>query len=107
MRRKFSDKAVGAREESLYRAVYENSADGVIIINRQGVIEALNPAAEKLFGYPGGRLISQNVSVLLPEDERAEHDKYLKNPKIMHPGLLIRCAISWAVGLTARSSHWN
>ncbi|MBT3885461.1 MAG: PAS domain S-box protein [Rhodospirillaceae bacterium] len=88
LRGKFTSKAAGTKESDLYRAVYENSADGVIIIDRQGTIEALNPAAEKLFGYPGGQLIGQNVSVLLPEGERAEHDNYLKKSEIYAPRII-------------------
>jgi PAS domain S-box-containing protein len=37
-----------------------------IVIDQRGRIEALNPAAERLFGYTEQEAIGQNVSMLMP-----------------------------------------
>jgi PAS domain S-box-containing protein len=67
---------LAVREEYI-QAIFENITDGVIVINGLGVIESLNPAAEIIFGYESGLLEGMSISVLLPEDSRAEHDAYL------------------------------
>ena len=55
------------------------SRQGVIVINQKGVIEAFNPAAERIFGYPSSEVVGQNIKLLMPEPYRQNHDVYLEN----------------------------
>ena len=48
----------------LLSAVAEQTADAVIITDRQGVIEYVNPAVEKMTGFPPGELIGMTPRVL-------------------------------------------
>jgi two-component system sensor kinase FixL len=63
--------------EARYRAIVAHSVDGIISIDERGVIESFNPAAEKLFGHAAHEVIGRNVSVLMPEPWRSEHDMYI------------------------------
>jgi len=65
--------------EARLRAIFETAVDGIITISEQGMVEALNPAAEKLFGYAAADVIGQNVKMLMPDPYRKEHDGYLAN----------------------------
>ena len=63
----------------LLNAIFETAVDGIILINSQGLIQQVNPAAAQLFGYQAEELIEQNVSVLMPQPQRREHDGYIHN----------------------------
>ncbi|CAA0103174.1 PAS domain-containing sensor histidine kinase [Zhongshania aliphaticivorans] len=61
------------------KAILDTIVDGVITISDRGLIETVNPAAEKIFGYRLDELSGKNVSMLMPNPYRAEHDQYLNN----------------------------
>lgn len=65
------------REESLLKAIIENAIDGVIVINRHGVIILANDAALHLFGYERLEVIGKNVSILMQEPDHSQHDHYI------------------------------
>ncbi len=67
------------RSEARYRAILESVVDGVITIDTAGIIDSVNPAAERMFGYEIEELIGHNVKILMPEPYLAEHDGYLTN----------------------------
>ena len=61
------------------RAILETAVEGIITIDDHGLIESVNHAAEKIFGYRSRELVGKNVSVLMPMPHRAAHDGYLEN----------------------------
>jgi PAS domain S-box-containing protein len=58
-------------------AIVESSDDAIIAKNLDGIIQACNAAAERLFGYQPGELIGQSVRVLIPPDRQREEDDIL------------------------------
>ena len=60
-------------------AIFQDSRDGIITINRGGVVESINPAAAQLFGYTPEEVINQNIKMLMPEPYRSAHDGYIDN----------------------------
>lgn len=66
-------------KEIRLRSIIETAVEGIVVINEQGVIELVNSAVSKLFGYQPEELIGRNVSILMPAPYDREHDGYLRN----------------------------
>ena len=54
-------------------------ADAVICTDEVGRILIFNQAAEQSFGYGASEVIGQRVEMLLPENQRAEHVRQVRN----------------------------
>jgi two-component system sensor kinase FixL len=59
-------------------AIINTTVDGIIVINSRGIVESLNPAGERLFGYSESEVVGRNVSMLMPPPFHEEHDQYLE-----------------------------
>jgi PAS domain S-box-containing protein len=75
--------------ETRHRAILEASLDGILTIDEQGIIESINPAGQRQFGYGAGEVIGQNVRMLMPEPHRDEHDSYVNNYCVGGPARVI------------------
>lgn len=64
--------------EARIRAIVDSAADAIITIDSSGVIDSVNPAATRIFGYHGHEVVGRNVSLLMPEPHRSRHDGYLE-----------------------------
>jgi PAS domain S-box-containing protein len=60
------------------KGIVETAVDGIITISDRGIIETMNRAAEKIFGYRASEVIGRNVSILMPEPYRSQHDAYIE-----------------------------
>ena len=72
-----SARAMMAREAHL-QSILDTVPDAMVVIDTTGYIQSFSAAAEALFGYSSGEVISKNVSILMPSPYREEHDGYLQ-----------------------------
>ena len=62
-----------AENEQRYRALVEADPDGVVIIDQDSTILAVNPAMSRLFGYTPGQMVGKPLTVLMPHRLREAH----------------------------------
>ena len=67
----------GPDEVARSRAVLNTAVDAIITIDARGLIVSINPATLRMFGYEEHELRGSNVSRLMPEPYRSEHDHYV------------------------------
>jgi PAS domain S-box-containing protein len=60
-------------------AILHTATDAIITINATGIIQSVNAATERMFGYTATEMIGQNVKILIPSPYQQEHDGYLAN----------------------------
>jgi PAS domain S-box-containing protein len=58
--------------------IVKTSVDAIIVIDNSGLIQYVNQATLFLFLYPKEDLIGQNISILMPQPDKAGHDGYIK-----------------------------
>ncbi len=73
-----TDHAPSEREQWTAAAV-ETAVEGIATINERGILQYVNPAFERLFGYTREELIGSNVNLLMPTPDREQHDGYIRN----------------------------
>ncbi len=74
-------KAPGLRQRDAaprLRALLDAAVDAIITIDQHGIIESVNAATERMFGFTAAELIGSNVKVLMPDPHRALHDDYIQ-----------------------------
>jgi diguanylate cyclase (GGDEF)-like protein/PAS domain S-box-containing protein len=70
----------------IYQSIFENSPDGVLVIDQAGRISLANAQVETLFGYDRSELIGQPIEVLVPARFASQHAAhcahYMASPQI-------------------------
>jgi two-component system sensor kinase FixL len=69
-------RSLAAREAHL-RSILDTVPEAMIVIDTAGIVQSFSQAAERLFGYGAEEAIGRNVSMLMPQPYRDNHDGFL------------------------------
>jgi PAS domain S-box-containing protein len=69
--------------------VIQSSPDGIITIDKKGVILSFSASAERIFGYFSDEVIGRNVKILMPKEIAIEHDYYLEKYILGEPSTIV------------------
>jgi two-component system sensor kinase FixL len=58
---------------SRLKSIIEHTTDGIVTITDNGIIESVNPAIARLFGYPAEELIGKPVGLIIPPLSETNH----------------------------------
>jgi PAS domain S-box-containing protein len=58
-------------------AIVDSSDDAIVSKTLEGVVTSWNRGAERLFGYTAAEAVGQHISLIIPEDRKAEVDDVL------------------------------
>lgn len=65
-----------AREAHL-QSILDTVPDAMVVIDERGIMRSFSAAAERQFGWTAEEVIGRNVSILMPDPYRTQHDDYL------------------------------
>ncbi len=71
------------------RSILDTVPDGVVVIDRDGLMTSFSPAAERMFGWTAAEVLGRNVSLLMPEPHAAAHDAYIQRYHRTHEKRII------------------
>jgi PAS domain S-box-containing protein len=66
------------RSEARMQAILTTAADAIITMDIHGIIQSVNPASARMFGYAADEMVGHNVGLIIPSPYREEHDGYLR-----------------------------
>ena len=61
------------------KSIIDTAIDGIVTIDQNGIIEKINPAAARLFGYEIAELTGEKINRLMPPQHAMHHDGYISN----------------------------
>ena len=56
-----------------YRSIVERAAEAIIVVDRDGAIQAWNHGAEAIFGFAAAEVLGGSLDVIIPERFRRAH----------------------------------
>ncbi|HZO23275.1 MAG TPA: PAS domain S-box protein, partial [Steroidobacteraceae bacterium] len=65
--------ALHSKEQEI-RAIVDNMLDCIITLDADGVVRSVNPALQRCLGYAAHEVLGRNISLLMPEAQRNNHD---------------------------------
>lgn len=75
---------VSKLQDSTFRRLLEAAPDGILLVDKSGIIAHANTPCTQLFGYELSELVGQPVEIIVPEYIRSRHsglrDRYFANP---------------------------
>ena len=63
----------------LLDALFNHATEGIVISNESGLIQLMNPAACKMFGYETNELLNESIDVLVPNNIKGHHEHHRKS----------------------------
>lgn len=76
LRREGAARALEEREAHL-RSIFDTAPEAMIVIDDAGIIQSYGASSEKMFGWRPDEVLGRNISMLMPEPFRTQHDGYL------------------------------
>lgn len=66
------------QNRAIAQAILQTSTDAIITAGEDGIIQSVNSAAYKMFGYSEKELVGRNLRILMPFPYSVNHELYMK-----------------------------
>ena len=69
---------IATYNEKRLKATIDNSIDGIVTVNKAGIIISANASIEKILSWSEQELVGQNINVIMPEEHKMLHEAYIQ-----------------------------
>jgi PAS domain S-box-containing protein len=77
-RRDAARRALAGEAAAQTRSILDSAVDAILTIDERGIIDSVNRATTRVFGYSKEELVGRDVKLLMPSPYREEHRGYLE-----------------------------
>lgn len=70
-------KGTFTQHQEIFNLLFEAVSEGIIVVNNQQHVIAVNKAAEQMFGYEKGELDNKPLDLLIPKNYRKHHHEHV------------------------------
>lgn len=74
-----TDRKIALESQRRTKTILNTVHDAIITTNKKGIIENINTATIKMFGYSKGELINKNINLIMSPEIRSEHDQIMQD----------------------------
>lgn len=60
----------------IFNVLFQAASEGIIVVNANQIVVAVNEAAEKMFGYERDELLNQHLDILIPKKYHHNHHNH-------------------------------
>jgi PAS domain S-box-containing protein len=64
--------------EERLNAMLDNAVDAIITIDDRGLVQSVNPACLRMFGYTADEILGRNIHLLMPGHHTTHHDELMR-----------------------------
>jgi PAS domain S-box-containing protein len=75
---KLNEEKFRLKSEYEQQEILDSMLESVITIDEHGIINSLNKAGEKLFGYSAKEIVGKSLSVLMPDSDADKHQSHVQ-----------------------------
>ncbi|MBP0021880.1 MAG: PAS domain S-box protein [Cyanobacteria bacterium SBLK] len=65
--------------QAKFKGILEIADEAIISVDENQIVQIFNQGAERIFGYAAKEMIGRSLEVLLPEESRQDHIRYIRN----------------------------
>jgi PAS domain S-box-containing protein len=64
------------------QAIFDAAVDGIVTVDKEGLIRQFNHAAEEIFGYPADEVVGKCATLLVPPTQRSQAGNHLERAEL-------------------------
>lgn len=66
------------KDNNVFQLLFKGVSEGVLVVDKNQIIQEVNQATEEMFGYNKGELMGKHLNILIPSKVHDKHHEYFR-----------------------------